>query len=117
MTGTTEEVEERKRKGKPRKSFTLLVNCLVAKGPASLDLGDVLHKYGQELAKTLNVANYYQIDSFKRRDALAEVVETILNTEFSASSMVTARTDTPDMKAFVEAVKPWAGVVLYGVGG
>lgn len=103
--------------GRPKKGFILCVNCAPVKGilrsgsgRGVIHLSEVLASYGAKLAEASGVASYYILDAFSRRDALAAAAFEISNS--FGTDMVIAHDDTPDMKVFIEALRPLAGMEI-----
>lgn len=108
--------------GRPKKGFMLLINCAPVKGiqnkkntgRAVYYLDEVLHKYGEAMAKDNNVESFYDIDGFARRDALAKVAG-LMAAEFGAD-LVVAAPRTAELRTLTEALRPYAGMIIEAVG-
>ena len=105
--------------GRPKKGFILCINCSPVKGQlrsgsgrSVIQLSEVMHAYGAQMAATAGAASFYALDAFARRDALAAAAEAI--SEEFGTDMVVGYTDSPDMKAFIGAMRPLAGMEIVG---
>jgi hypothetical protein len=101
-----------------KKGFTLVLNAAVTKGENKVTrLIDVFH----EMQSDFNTAQaaqggktYYDYDPFKRRDEFAKVAEKLceqFGTDFVVADAVGG---TPDFKALVEAIRPYASMEIVG---
>lgn len=112
-------------RGRPKKGFTLLINCAATSGhekPGSgrhvYNLSEVLAKLGELMASEAKVGSFYDLDAFSRRDAIAARAEQ-LATEVFANDIVSAcgvGTGMTDLKALVDALRPLAGMVIVAEG-
>ncbi len=97
-----------------KKGFTLCVNCVVSKGENKVTrLLETFKDLQAEFQKDTGVG-YFEYDAFKRRDALAKHAEKIA--ESFGTDMVTAdcANGSPDFKALVEAIRPYASMEIVG---
>lgn len=115
------EEEEKGGRGRPAKSFVLLINCGPIRGVETrgdrklIDLYRVLEKLGQEIAAQSGVASFWELDAFKRRDMIARIAP--LAAKDWGTQLVMAvgvGTGASDIKALVDAVSPLAGLVIVG---
>lgn len=100
----------------PATGLVLAINCAYTTAGDNfevLDVAEVFKHYSAALAKSQNVARYYELDPFKRRDALAQIGAAIADE--IGDAFVLCNTSTPDVKAFVDALKPFAKMVLHGI--
>ncbi len=114
-----DEEDAAKGRGRPRKGFILLINCAPIRGHGRPNSGrgvrylsEVLVRYGQALAEASQAESYYDLDAFARRDAMAKVAVRMAE-EFGAD-LVVASTLSPDEKALVAALRPYAGMEIVG---
>ena len=112
-TGTGE-TQEQNANGKF--NFVLLIGCVPSSGGLSVvPIEEVLNTFGAKLAEKatkdgMPASNYWAIDAFKRRDALsanAQIIASVLTGCFTVPSDM-----GPDVKALVEALKPYATAVF-----
>jgi len=113
--------QDTKGPGRPKKSFILLVNCSVAKGAGRsgsgrnvIFLSEVMANYGAKMAEASGAASFFALDAFARRDALSGAAPAIAE-EFG-TDIVVANSDSPDMRAFIEAIRPLAGMEIVANG-
>ena len=78
------------------------------------DASAILHREGTELAKAMGVPNYYNIDAFKRRDAIASQAQNIVES-LPHGCIVISNDKSPDVLSMVAAMKPFFPIVLSGV--
>lgn len=106
-------------RGRPAKGFTLLINCGVVKGAGKLQYAEeVLARYGEAMAKEAEESSFYQINAFHRRDALAGAAKVIAEDIGNDTLVVTGLgSGMSDMKALIDALKPYAGTIIQGVEG
>lgn len=113
-TETEADKTKGKKRGRPIKGFTLLVNCVMAKGAGNVKfIEEVLNLYGTAIAQGQGKASFYDLDFYQRRDRLAAIAEEIAKELGSDTYMVGAT--TPDVVALVTALRPFAGMVIEGV--
>lgn len=115
------DTRDTKSAGRPKKSFILLVNCTVGKGAGRsgsgrgvIHLSEVMQSYGEKMATASGAESFYALDAFARRDALAAAAPEIA-ASFS-TDIVVANTDSPDMRAFIDAIRPLAGMEIVANG-
>ncbi len=98
----------------PFASFTLVHGNIARwhknSGIAVLSLNDIFHARGVEMAAEHKAQSYWALDSFKRRDWMAMVADKIAAS--LGNAFVTYTAETPDMKAFVEAIRIYAGAEI-----
>lgn len=92
--------------------FVLYVNAIPL-GQDYVDLLDVLHREGADLAGEKGASSFYELDSFKRRDMLAAKAATVAK-EFEGKNVV-ALGSGQDLKHYVEALRPLARFVVVPV--
>ena len=96
-------------RGRPRASFTLYIGCVPVRGYRKpIYLEGVVAAYGAQLAKAQEVESYYELDAFKRRDALCKVAPHIVK-EFDTNDVFVPRNAGPDVQALLTAIRPFAG--------
>lgn len=113
---TQEPPIKKKKGGRPKQGMTLLINAVLEKGPHAgkiIALEDIIREAGESLAKEGGAESYYELDSFKRRDAMAAKAEAIV--EHIGTGTVVARTYDADTRAMVAALRPHAYIVVGGV--
>ena len=98
-----------------------MVNCSVAKGAGRsgsgrnvIFLSEVMANYGAKMAETNGADSFFALDAFSRRDALCAAAPAIAE-EFG-TDMVVANSDSPDMRAFIDAIRPLAGMEIVANG-
>jgi RecB family exonuclease len=111
------EAETAPKKGRPKKSFTLILNAVVAKGEGKLGSGrgvirldEVLQKVGAEMAAASGAPSYYALDTWKRRDAMAAQAEAIaasLGSDIVVASGI-GQTGSSDLRALFDAIRPFS---------
>lgn len=121
---TTEEEKPKRKRGRPRKTtaeplktdgFTLFINC----SPVTHNSQDVvllsrlLDAIGKDMATEMKEESFYDIRAFDRRDALRKVGEHIA-TELEGKLVVAEGIGTgeTDAKALVDAIRPFASMVV-----
>lgn len=114
-----EEIEEveapavdppKKKRGRPRKAFTLAINCAPVRGTSAIKhLDQVFRDMAQALAEAHEKESYFQLNAFQRRDQLAQRASEIA--ESLGKDIYLVCPDSPDMKAFVDALRPYASAV------
>lgn len=107
--------------GRPARAFSLCVNCFPIKTSDKIvRLEDVLHLLGQQMAKEAGVESFYDLDAFRRRDALAKAgasVAEILNTQYDYPMVVAwCGTGQGDLRSLLDAISPHAGLVIRAEG-
>lgn len=113
--GTKKAVEPEAKKnkpGRPRRGFVMVYGVQKRGKEKTIDLTQVLQKYGNELAEAMGASSYYGLDTWKRRDWLALKAGEIAETFGPAVVMVTSR--GPDIDAFATALEPFAADVYVG---
>jgi hypothetical protein len=91
--------------------FTLFINCIPL-GEDYIDAADLLNKEGRELAVELKSTSYYELDPFKRKDALASKAEIVAS---SLKGMnVVALGSSHELKSYLDALRPFAARVVVG---
>lgn len=94
------------------RGFRLFLNALPI-GQEFVDAGELLGREGAELAEAQGVKSYYELDAFKRRDAIAAQASAIA-TELAGKALVVVG-GGQDLKALIEALRPFAAEVVQGV--
>lgn len=108
--------------GRPKKGFMLFINIHVTKGNERQLTGrfvhrgeDVLAKFGLEMAAQAGVPSFYDLDVWKRRDALksagAAIAESFKNDIVAFTFVGSAESD---LKALLDAIRPFAGFEAIG---
>jgi hypothetical protein len=106
--------------GRPKKGFILCINCAPWTGMARkgsgrhvIKLSDCLARVGEQMAKENGKESFYQLDAFRRRDALAVYAPTLAK-EFGADIVVALGVGTgqSDLKVLVDAIRPLAGMEI-----
>lgn len=113
---TAEKTKETKRRngGRPRKGFTLLRGAMLKRGSTNVfDAHMLFERYSSELAEAVGAESYYQMDTWRRREALAAKAEPIAET--LGSGILVYTSGTPDLDYFVNALEPYADTVILGV--
>jgi hypothetical protein len=98
----------------PNNDFVLAINCTPVKGREMKDLQEVFNKVAEELAKELDKESYYLLHAFDRRDMVASKAKEITK---NMSGVYIVRPDTPDMRSFVESIRPFAKEIWEPVAG
>lgn len=113
------ETPKKRGRGRPKKGFTLLVDCHVSKGQGKVGSGsgvifldEVIARYGSAMAEELKQDSYYDLNAFDRRDGLCKVAE-IMAAEFG-TDMVVATTQNTEERELLKALRPIAATVIVG---
>jgi hypothetical protein len=108
------EVPKAKR-GRPKQGFTLMIGCAMERstGATMIYTDQLLRELGDGLAKAAGHDTYYDLDAFGRRDAIAKRAAAICE-NFSSRTYVIANGESPDVRAFVDALRPFAANVIVG---
>lgn len=108
-------IEEPKAPPEPEQAagFRLFINCYPM-GEDCIDLALVLASEGADLATANEVSNYFEMDAFKRRDALAAHAEEIA-ASLDGKNVVVA-SPSPDVTSLANALRPFAIQVVMGHG-
>lgn len=93
--------------------FRLFVNC-IPMGGNYIDLAQILADEGAELADAKGAESFYALDSFKRRDMLAQCIASVAKEKLAGRDVV-AIGGSQDLKAYAEALRPLATEVFIGV--
>lgn len=93
--------------------FRLYINCIPL-DEDYIELTDILQRESQALAAALGVESYYTIDAFRRRDALASKIEAVVHEDLPGRNVV-ALGASQDLKAYLDALRPFASAVVLGV--
>lgn len=118
-----------KKPGRPKKGFTLCINCMptARNGAERKGSGRFVYYLDQELyavgeamaaqakAEGQDIDSFYQLNAFARRDRLSAVAPVLAETY--AADIVVAMgvgTGASDLKTLVDALIPHAGMVIYG---
>jgi hypothetical protein len=97
----------------------LCIGCIASKHDVGSPLGttinldEVMERYGQVLAAEKGVENYYMLDDFKRRNALCSVAPQMAE-EFG-KNIVLVRGSSTDIRALTDALRPFAMIVIEGL--
>lgn len=94
--------------------FILAVNCAVRGFPTEqiVNLEALFKHYATLLASQEGVQNYFMINAFKRRDAMASIAHVVA--AHVDGKVVIGFCDTPDMVTFVAALRPLANSEFFG---
>lgn len=103
--------EKAKEAGPSKGRFRLFIGCAPLSGQ-TLDLTDILAKEGKELAAASGQESYYQLDAFKRRDALAAQAPAIADALAGQNVTTTDGALTPDERTLLAALQPFAELVV-----
>ena len=100
-------------------SFSLYINCRptkTGKGIAKVtDFHDILEEARSELASVSNVESFYDLDAFKRRDAIAAVAPKVAEMVGKGALVACGiGTGASEIRALVDALKPLAKQVVVG---
>lgn len=94
--------------------FTLFVGCMPLEGE-TIDLAKIFYVESQELAAAQDTASYFELNAFERRDALAAQIATTAEGLAGAQVILMDRSPSPDLKAFVDALRPFAAKTVVAV--
>lgn len=104
-TNTTTVVKNKR--GRPPRTFSLLIGVTTSKdGPNTERLESIISR--------LQPDNYYDLDPFKRRDALCVAVPEEIAKKKITTVIVTSR--SPDIDAVLATLTPHADAIYYSVG-
>lgn len=112
-----ETAEEAKKRGRPAKSFILMINTPHARGYESrgdrqvIHLTQVLHQAQEEIRAASGTDSFYKLDAFKRRDALASLAPKLV--EGFGTAIVVADgigQGVTDLSSLFAAIRPYAGM-------
>lgn len=94
--------------------FHLHIGCMPMRpGVMITTIADILADEGDELAEAAGKANYYEMNAFERRDAIASRAEEI--SKGLAGAVFVASEMTPDERSLVTALTPFAREVTIRV--
>lgn len=116
---TAEEViEPPKSKGRPKAGYFLYIDCMPI-GVETTAIENVFNEMAAELAAEMEVASYYDLDVYKRREAFARVLTAdVLQERFNKMHIVARNPQgAPDIRAFVDVIVSVSakGRVIQGV--
>jgi hypothetical protein len=102
--------------GRPKKGFILCINCTPCSGEGRPGSGRGIHRLDKylleaqaKLAADGKVGSFFELDAFKRRDALASMVP-VMADEFGADIVVaTGYRAGTEMAILVDGLRPLAG--------
>lgn len=99
----------------PAAGFIILIDAAFMSCPnrATVTGASLLEKYGTLLANSQGFESYFAMDTWKRRDAMRQSAALIAS-ELGAIGIVSFGSD-PDTKNLVEALVPYAALVIQGV--
>lgn len=103
-------------KGRKAKSFTICIGCAplgVPKG-GLIQLESIVAIYGGQLADQQGVSSYYELDAFKRRDRLCQIVPQIIE-QIGKDYVLVPRQPSPDAAALLSAITPYASDVITAI--
>ena len=111
-----EEVEKEKEKpensgtkrGRPPKGFTLCINCVPTKfGSRDVMSMDTVFKQAKEKVETMMKGEFYTLDQWKRKDALAVATSHIAN-ELGSIYIIASNGNGMDYKACLDALRSFS---------
>jgi len=111
-------------RGRPAKSFMLLLNCAVTRNVVAKDrtvvyASEMLSQLGKMLAEQQGVTSFYDLDPFKRRDIILAQGEAIMNHFKITSGFVVCEmvpNGMSDLRALVDVLRIYAGTVVVSQG-
>lgn len=97
--------------------FTLLIGCRAVRGAfeQQLDFGDLVRAVQEKLAKAQSVESYFDLDTWKRRDAISQNAREIVRELLPPGTWLVAPTSsfgTPDEAVLLSALRPLATKVI-----
>lgn len=104
------------KKTRAKKGFTLVINASVSVGqlaPKVTRLVDAFRDMQLELEKAAGKP-YHEMDAFRRRDIAAGVAEAIAEKFGTDHVVADLANGTPDLRAFCEAIRPFAMYEVVG---
>lgn len=108
----------KKSAGRAKKSFTLCVGCapiMMPNANGNFVSGDKLFaEYREKFCEEKGVESFWHYDPFARRDAMALAAENVAD-DLGTKIVVFTSTHNPDIRAFVEALKPFASTMFQSV--
>lgn len=111
VTLTEELVKPKAARGRPKTAFMLYIGCAPqGESPRAIALEDIFQRLSEQLAADSGVRSYYELHPFQRRDCLAAVAQS--TAAFLGKSKVTVSAKSPDIVAFVDALRPFASEVV-----
>jgi len=100
-------------RGRPKDGFKLCINCTPTRTSKKLlRLEDVYAQFAQQIADSSGANNFFELDAFARRDAMARVAKSVA--DFIGSQTVTCFARSPDMDHFLLALSPLAQEIYEG---
>lgn len=112
----SDDVRATRGRGRPAAGFTLVLNAMPERGIKDTNcywLDQVMFLYGQKLAEASGVPSYYDLDVWKRRDAMCAQAQAFAD-EFGKGYVFADTHISPDLDALVNALRPLAKVVVNG---
>lgn len=126
-TVPTLSIEEPKKPGRPKRAFILCINVAAQPGsnfenPGSgrgvIDLNSFLLRIQQNVLDNLNSSGskqfecYEEIDPFRRKDAVASYARSLAEQFKSDFVVANGVSNGTEIKALVDALRPYAGIVF-----
>ena len=102
--------------GRPRKGVTLYINCMPTKGvPRPMRVEDIFKEYAQKLAEAQGAESYFQLDTWKRRDYMAQAMTSIVAALKTAHVYGTVLGANDDLEHFTRALSCHATHIVAAV--
>ena len=115
---TDKSPKPQKSAGRAKKSFTLCIGCAPIMMPnpnGNFISGDKLfHEYQEAFCEAKGFDSFWHADPFKRRDAMAIAAENVAD-DLGTKVVVFTSNNNPDLRAFVEALKPFASTLYQSI--
>lgn len=105
-------VDATKKRGRPRKGFTMLYGVVKRGKQNTLDLEQIFAEYAALMAEEMGAESYWALDPFKRRELLKEKAEVIAE-KFGPATVQVTSTDR-DILDFASALEVFAADVHMG---
>lgn len=96
--------------GRPKQGFVLCLGCAPLKAPKVVQLHEVFDRVTKAIAEASGAASFYDLETWPRRDALAKAAA--VEAEGLTGCHVVAIGSSPDLRHFVDALTPFAGVIV-----
>lgn len=103
--------EPKGKRGPKKQGITLCVDCLPS-GGATISLSELIAKYGALYAAEVGAPNYFECDTWKRRDALASRAA-VIAAEIGSATVIASSSDL-EGKSLLNALIPLAGKMYVG---
>lgn len=99
--------------GRKPKTFTLLLGCAPIRVSGKvLLIEDIFKQFRDELCEAKGVDNFWDLDAWRRKDAMSYVAEQIADRLGTATVVCTASSGSQDLKAFIDALRPYASTII-----